>query len=723
MQVKNPPGGIPVRYIKGVGPGKAPCFEKLGVKNVSDLFYYLPRRYEDRSRIVEVKDLEPGSAQAVVGRVLKTGVFTARTGTRIFEMTLGDGQRRVSAVWYNQPFMNKVFSVGQTVMLYGKVELQKRLQITHPAYEILDPGNAKDTSLLPHPSSLDRLKASLDVGRIVPVYPLTANLTQRYMRKVVRRAIRSSLAGAPEVLPTRIRARRKLVDFRFAIENIHFPYSFDNLEKAYKRLVFEEFFILQAVMALKRKKVREKGMRHEAREGLLADFEKLFSFELTGEQKKCIKEIERDMAGDKPMYRLLQGDVGSGKTVIAMYALLLAVANGRQAAMMVPTEILARQHYVTVSESFMPLGLNVRLLVSGIDTGDRERIRKELAEGEADIVIGTHSLIQEDIDYKNLALAVMDEQHKFGVTQRKVLRAKGGTPDTLVMTATPIPRSLALTVFGDMDFSLLKEKPAGRESVTTYRVGEDKRDAVYAFMRDEVSEGRQAFIVYPRVKKSASSDLKSAEEMYDHLRKNVFGDMRLAIVHGGLKTGEKNKVMDEFRAGKSDILVATTVIEVGVDIPNVTVMVVEHAERYGLAQLHQLRGRIGRGKHASYCILIGEPGTDAAHERLCAMAETDDGFKIAEKDLDIRGPGQFLGTRQSGLPEIRFGNIARDFAIMEEARDEAFRLVEEDPQLKDPRNAAIRKAIAERFGVVVRSSEKNVGAGPCACPLPGGEQR
>lgn len=691
MQVKKPPQAVSIRYMKGVGPRKAGLFEKLGIENVSDLLYYLPRRYEDRSNIVEVKDLEPGRSQAVIGKVLKTSVFTARTGTCIFEMAVGDARRRVFAVWYNQPFMKKVFSVGQTVVLYGKCELQKRLQITHPAFEILDEDEATPGSLS------DKLKTSLNVGRIVPVYSLTENLLQQYMRRIIHQAVGSYAGTVQEALPTRIRARKKLVDSRFAIENIHFPHSPENLERAYKRLVFEEFFILQVVMALRRRKVRKKGISHRARETLLADFEKMFDFKFTGEQKKCIKEIEKDMSAGKTMYRLLQGDVGSGKTVVAMYAILLAVEGGYQAAMMVPTEILARQHYVTISKTFMPLGLSVRFLVNGIDQKDRNKIKKELADGEADIVIGTHSLIQEDISYNNLALVVIDEQHKFGVTQRKELRRKGSMPDTLIMTATPIPRSLALTVFGDMDISLLKEKPAGRKTVSTYWVDEDRREAVYAFIREEISKRRQAFIVYPRIKETNFSGLRSAEEMYDHLRKDVFSDLRLALVHGRMRLADKKKVMDDFRRGKSDILLATTVIEVGVDIPNVTVMMVEHAERYGLAQLHQLRGRIGRGEYASYCILVGEPKTASSHQRLSTMAETDDGFEIAERDLDIRGPGEFLGTRQSGLPEIRFGNIARDFAIMEEAREEAFGLVKEDPNLKDPRNSGIVESIRERF--------------------------
>jgi ATP-dependent DNA helicase RecG len=683
MQAKKIPRDVPVRYVKGVGPVNADLFARLGVENVSDLFYYLPRRYEDRSRVVSIKDIAPGDAQAVTGKVIKKSVFTARTGTRIFELVLGDGSARVFAVWYNQPFLSKVFSPGQEIVLYGKVDLDKRLQMTHPAYEIIS--GSKDAA------------GSLEIGRIVPFYSLTENISQRYIRKVVYRAVGTYAPAASDILPTGIRARRKLVDSRFAIENIHFPHSFDNLEKAYRRLVFEEFFILQTVMALRRKKTREGGISHCLHEGLVEDLERLFSFDLTSGQKKCIKEIELDMAEPKAMYRLLQGDVGSGKTAVAMSALLLTCRNGHQGAFMAPTEILARQHYVTVSKTLMPLGLNVRLLVSGMDEEGRDKVKREISSGDADIVIGTHALIQSDVAFSDLGLVIIDEQHKFGVEQRKALSKKGSMPDILVMTATPIPRSLVLTFFGDMDVSSLREKPGGRKEVTTYWAGEDKRHEIYDFISEEVKKGRQAFIVYPRIKKTGSLDLRSIEEMYEGLRKHVFRGLRLAMVHGQMRPADKDRVMDDFRSGEYDILVATTVIEVGVDIPNVSVMLVEHAERYGLAQLHQLRGRIGRGKHSSYCILLGDPTTESSAERLETMSETDDGFAIAEKDLDIRGPGEFLGTRQSGLPELKVGNIARDFGIMEEAREEALALVEEDPSLSDPRNSGLKAGILERF--------------------------
>jgi ATP-dependent DNA helicase RecG len=683
MQVKKDPRKMSVRYIKGVGPAKATLFEKLGVRTVSDLFYYLPRRYEDRTNVVKPSEVEPGRAQAVRGKVMKTSFFRARTGTGIFELTIGDESGRVFGLWYNQPFLGKVFSVGQEVVLYGEVEFSGRLQITHPAFELC---------------AEERSGEPLEIGRIVPFYPLTENLSQREVRRASYRAVKEYAFLAEDPLPTRIRARRHLVDFKFAVENIHFPYSFDNLEKAYRRLIYEEFFMLQVVMALRRRKNLLSGVVHNVEEGLLEDFEKLFPFELTTGQKKCIAEVGRDMSREKPMYRLLQGDVGSGKTAVAIFALLLTCKNGHQGVIMAPTEILARQHHVNISKTLMPLGINVRLLTGGMDPSDREKVRQEALSGEADVVIGTHSLIQQSVMFKDLALVVIDEQHKFGVDQRKELIKKGSCADTLVMTATPIPRSLVLTVFGDMDISSLKEKPSGRQKVMTYWTTPDNRETVYDLIRGETASGRQAFIVYPRIKgRAGAPSTGSVEEMYARLKNDVFPDFRIAMLHGKMTSSEKEAVMKDFVSGKYDILVATTMIEVGVDVPNVSVMLVEHAEMYGLSQLHQLRGRIGRGKHASFCILIGSDDSESYSERMEAMTSMDDGFLIAEKDLDIRGPGEFLGTRQSGLPELKFGNIARDFSIMEEARKDAFETVNDDAELSNERNLAIKARIREIF--------------------------
>lgn len=673
---------VPIRYVKGVGPRRDLFFKKIGVETVSDLFYYLPRRYEDRSRIVGIRDLKAGDEYAIVGRVTKCNVFRARTGTVITEATISDPTGRIYAIWYNMPFLKNVFSGGETVLLYGKVELYNRLQMTHPVYEIMDKDNKK---------------GSLEIGRIVPVYPLIKDISQKQMRKIVHSALESYVGQMPEFLPTAVRARKKLVDVKFAMENIHFPYSVDNLKRAYRRLIFEEFFILQVIMAKRRHALNKEGIAHEPRKGLLKEFEEFFPFTLTGEQKKCITDIEKDMTSERPMYRLLQGDVGSGKTVVAMYAILLSVRNGYQSVLMAPTEILARQHFITVSKTLMPLGLNIRLLADGMDERTRGVILGEIASGEADIVIGTHSVFQKNVQYSKLGMIVIDEQHKFGVDQREELRKKNIKADTLVMTATPIPRSLALTVYGDMDISVLKEKPRGRMPIETYWAGEEERSSVYKFLRHEISEGRQAFIVCPRIKKEGKTTISSAEGVFEGLSKGTFSDMRLALVHGRMKPEEKDKIMAAFLGREYDILIATTLVEVGIDVPNATVMLIEDADRYGLAQLHQLRGRIGRGSHTSYCILMGEPGTEVARERLSAIAEIEDGFEIAERDLDLRGPGEFLGTRQSGLPELKVGSIVRDFEIMEEARQEAFDLIKTDPDLKEPGHEGVRASIEERF--------------------------
>ncbi|MBF0494322.1 MAG: ATP-dependent DNA helicase RecG [Candidatus Omnitrophica bacterium] len=681
MQDKKSSADISIRYIKGVGPKRALVFQKLGIETVSDLFYYLPRRYEDRTNLVRIKDLKPGLEQAVLGKIVKCNIFTAKTGRNILDGVIDDGTGHISAVWYNMPFLRKTLPLGAVIFAFGQVDLFKRLQMTHPSYEIVDE-NKKDIS---------------KIAAIFPVYSLTEDLTQRYLRNTMDTAIHAYLRGMQDPLPTEIRARKKLVDLEFAVKNIHFPQGDEHLARAYHRLVFEEFFILQAMLAIKKKKYFAQGLKHIKDEGLLEEFESLFDFKFTDEQKKCIKEIEDDMASGKAMYRLLQGDVGSGKTVVAMFAMLMSVRSGFQAVMMAPTEILARQHYVTVSKILMPLGVDVRLIVQGIDKNEREVVIETSASGTLDVLIGTHALLGEKIKFKSLGLVVIDEQHKFGVEQRKALRDKNTKAATLVMTATPIPRSLAMTFYGDMDISYLKGKPLGREPVVTYWVGREYREKVYKFVLEELASGRQAFIVYPRIKETDSSDIPSIENMFGELKNGVFKDKNVGMLHGRMVMEEKDKTMKLFKDKKIDVLVATTVVEVGIDVPNATVMIIEHADRYGLAQLHQLRGRIGRGKHTSYCILIGDPKNEISEERLESISGTSDGFEIAEKDLENRGPGEFLGSRQSGLPEIRFGNIIKDYAIMKEAREEAFNLVQADPSLADSRHAGIKACIRERF--------------------------
>jgi ATP-dependent DNA helicase RecG len=536
------------------------------------------------------------------------------------------------------------------------------------------------------------------MGRIVPVYRLTEDVSQRYMRFLSHEAVTRFLFSAKDSLPVNIRARTRLADLQFALRNIHFPASFENLNKAYRRIVFEEFFILQLALALKKKdrEASTPGIRHKLDAELAESFKRLLPYDLTASQLKVINEIQIDMANPKPMNRLLEGDVGSGKTVVAIYALLLTVRNGYQAAVMAPTEILARQHYINISELLMPLGINVRLLVSGLNPKKKLEIKNEIESGEVDIVIGTHAIIWEGIDFGKLGFVVVDEQHKFGVFQRHLLRKKGVSPDVLLMTATPIPRTLALTLYGDLDISVIRELPKGRRPITTYCLEEAKRQSIYQFIKEEIEKGRQAYIVYPRIW-SGKGALKSAARMYNKLQEDVFPDLRLGLIHGRMKVKEKDSVMKKFKDKKIDILVSTTVIEVGIDVANASVMLIENAERFGLSQLHQLRGRIGRGDYPSYCILLGDPAGEAAKKRFDTMSETQDGFRVAEEDMELRGPGEFFGTRQHGLPELRFGNILRDFDIMEEARREAFALVGRDPRLEDARNALVREALKARF--------------------------
>lgn len=675
-----------VRYLKGVGPKKEEILARLGINTVEDIFYYLPRRYEDRSRILPIKDLKPGEHQTVQGEVVTIGGRISKSGMKIFQIAITDQTGFIHAVWFNQPYLKDYFRRGQKVVLYGKVERYDKLQITQPEYEIL---KGDDTD-------------SIHIGRIVPIYPLTAQITQRYLRALVFTALEKHLKILVDKLPTYIRARQKLVDIKFAVNNIHFPLNFESLEKAYKRIVFEEFFMLQLALALRKKDVKTEGTGIEFKPGgELADtFRGTLPFELTAAQKKVVADIDRDCSSGKPMNRLLEGDVGSGKTVVAAHALVAAAQNGFQAVIMAPTEVLARQHFLTLSELLMPLGVNIALLVKGIAPEAKARLLAEIKNGDVDIAVGTHALIQEAVEFKKLGLAVIDEQHKFGVTQRSMLRQKGHNPHILIMTATPIPRTLALTVYGDLDISMIKEMPKGRKPIATYWVEEEKREKVYNFVREELLKGRQAFIVCPLIEgrpDGTRGAAKGAVELFEKLKKEIFPDFEVALLHGRMQLKEKDKVMRDFKKGKTKVLVSTVVIEVGIDVANATVMLIENADRFGLAQLHQLRGRVGRGTHESYCILLANPSTEEARKRLEAVEDTLDGFQIAEADLDIRGPGEFFGTRQHGLPEIRFGNILKDFDIMELARKESFALIAKDPELKEEHHRGLKESLRGRF--------------------------
>ena len=676
----------PMRYFKGVGPKRAELLSKLKIDTAEDMLYYLPMRYEDRSNPTPIKDLKLGEQQTIEGEIINAGSRISRSGMRIFQAALTDKTGLIHATWFNQPYLKDYLKKGQRVVLYGRVEMHDKLQILQPEYEILD----KDE------------KDSIHIGRIVPIYSTTAGLGQRYLRTLADAGLTKCRKFLKEKLPTYLLAREKLVDIKFAIANIHFPTSFANLEKAYNRIVFEEFFMLQLALALKKRGMETgaSGLGHKLSGGLIESFKKSLPFELTEGQKKAIADISRDISRVLPMNRLLEGDVGSGKTVVAAHALVLTVQNGFQGVIMAPTEVLARQHYIGLSELLMPLGINISLLVGGIDAETKKRIASEIGSGRIDIVVGTHAVIQESVRFKKLGLAVIDEQHKFGVTQRAVLKQKGYNPHILVMTATPIPRTLALTVYGDLDISIIRELPKGRKPIATYWVEESKRSEAYNFVKEELEKGRQAYVVCALIEKGPGArgqGPEAAVEMYEKLKNEIFSNYEVGLLHGRMSSKNKENVMKDFKKGALKVLVSTIVIEVGIDVANATIMLIENAERFGLAQLHQLRGRVGRGAHESYCILLADPKTEEAAGRLKAIEGTLDGFQIAEADLAIRGPGEFFGTAQHGLPEIKFGNLLKDFDIMERARIEAFGIVAKDPGLSEEHHRQLKESVFARF--------------------------
>ena len=673
---------IKARYLKGVGPRKMKFLSRLGIDTVEDLLYYIPRRYEDRSKIKRVAEAKPGRFETIKVKVLAFGDRTTRKGMNIFKVAMGDSTGVIHAIWFNQPYMKDKFKIGQELVLYGKVEGRNCFQITNPEYELLA-GTKED---------------SAHIGRIVPVYPLTEDLSQRWLRNILKFVADEYAGGACDMLPDEVRKRNDLMLLKGAIQNVHFPVSEVVLEKARKRLIFDEFLLLQLGIAMKRASVKMdlNGYAHSLEGYLIQKFKKTVPFEFTNSQLKVIQEIEKDMSSPKPMNRLLQGDVASGKTIVALCALVTTIENGYQGALMVPTEILAEQHYKNIEKRLSNFNIKVVLLSGDLKPREKDRRRHMIETGEADLVIGTHALIQQGVRFKKLGLAVIDEQHKFGVLQRSLLKSKSQNPDILIMAATPIPRTLALTVYGDMDISIIGELPPGRGEVKTLYFEEKNRVKAYRIAEEQVKIGRQVYVVYPIIEESERSDLRAATKMHKELR-DLLPDLRVGLLHGRMKSKEKEKIMKDFRDRKIDILVSTIVIEVGVDIPNASLMIVEHAERFGLSQLHQLRGRIGRGKYLSYCVLVARPKNDEARSRIKAMLDTQDGFKIAEEDLEIRGPGEFFGTRQHGLPELKIGNIIRDRDLLELAKREAFELVKKDRFLSRPENRHIRENLKKKF--------------------------
>lgn len=657
------------QFVKGVGPKKIKVLNRLGIETIDDLFYHFPYRYEDRNRLKKISDLEIGKIQSVEAEVLVCGLKRIKSGKTIFEMAVGDDTGKLFIIWFNQPYLKDYFKIGDKLILYGKVEKKKRLQLVNPEYEII---------------SCDEKDDYIHTRRIVPIYPLTKGINQRSLRKIIYKALEKFVHLKKDFLPHLLKNKYNLLHITLAMKNIHFPESFLLLEKSRRRLIFEEFFKLQLIMAFRRLKNKTEagGISHKLKEEEIEEFRRLLLFKLTSSQEEVIKDIEFDMASPISMQRLLQGDVASGKTVVAAYALWLTVKNGYQGALMVPTEILAKQHYLNLKKLFKGSKLNLLLLVSDMSKKEKENAKAKIKKHKANIIIGTHTLIQSGVEFKKLGLVVIDEQHKFGVAQREVLKKKGVNPDILVMTATPIPRTLAYTVYGDLDISVIKELPPGRKSVTTWWVTDKKRAGAYEFIRKQINSGRQVYIVYPIIEESKVLDIRAAKSMHRELKNKIFSEFEVGLIHGQMKSKDKEKVMGDFKKGKVDLLVSTIVIEVGIDISNASIMLIEHAERFGLSQLHQLRGRIGRGGHESYCILVSSSKTEKAKKRLASMSKYHDGFKIAEEDLLLRGPGEFFGKRQHGAPELKIGNILTDVKLLELARGEAFNLAEEDPCLK-----------------------------------------
>lgn len=640
---------------------------------VEDLLHYLPMRYEDRSNLARIADLRDGVTASVGVKVRVGGIVPLKGGRlKMYEFIATDGEGQVRAFWWNQIFLNKVFTRGSRVVLYGQWKWNKHknyFEVENPEYESLtDEENDSDFD-------------AIHTARRIPVYRKLGDFRTRQLRSIFHHILTDLPEPFAESLPAEIIERNLLLRRDAALRNAHFPADDSPIDDynqmtsaAHRRLIFEELFWLTFAIGLRRlERVKEpKGEIIEITDRVREAVRRILPFTPTGAQKRAIKEIVGDMTGDEPMNRLLQGDVGSGKTIVAVQAMVISVENGYQAALMAPTEILAEQHSRNFKRWLAESNYKVELLIGSMKAKEKREVHEALKSGEIDIIIGTHALIQEAVEFKKLGLVVIDEQHRFGVMQRAVIRRHGVNPDVLVVTATPIPRSLAMTIYGDLEVSIIDELPPGRTPVKTFVRGDDRREKIYEFVRQQIQARRQAYVVYPIIEESEKLDLRNATEMYENLRCEIFPEFKVGLLHGRMKSSEKEAVMSAFSKNEIQILVATTVIEVGVDVPNASVMLIEHSERFGLSQLHQLRGRVGRGAAESYCILLAQfSKTKESQERLKVMEETTDGFKIAEKDLEIRGPGEVVGTKQSGLPEFRIANIIRDQKILEIARREA----------------------------------------------------
>ena len=684
----------PLQFLKGVGPRKAADLKRAGLVTVEDLLYRLPFRYEDRSRMQPIASLRPGNKAAVLGEIKSAHLATTRRrGFKIFHAVVGDTSGAIRCTWMNRAFLQDILHPHLQVVIFGDVKLDSTgLHFMNPEFELVG-------------EDLD----AVHTARIVPFYEKTGTVTPNMQRKLVRQALDQLSTTIPDVVPQDIRDRLHLVSRRAAMEESHFPPNEASVHELnafrtapQRRMIFEEFFLFQIGHAWRRHATSTELKPHVPRvdDRIRASAAKILPFKLTPGQKLAVKEIVDDMLLAKPMHRLLQGDVGAGKTIVALLAAIVAMENGLQVAFMAPTEILAAQHYGNIAKLLAQSRFRVDLLTGSTPGLHKHTLLSHIERGSTHLVVGTHALVQDKVRFNKLGLVVIDEQHRFGVVQRAALREKGLRPDVLLMTATPIPRTLALTDYSELDVSKIADLPPGRKPVKTWVKPESRRDEIYQAIREQLDAGRQAYIIYPLVEESEKIDLKSATEMADHLQTDIFPGYRVALLHGRMKQDAKDRVMYAFVSGQVHILVSTTVVEVGVDVPNASIMVVEHAERFGLSQLHQLRGRVGRGAWESHCILLYQaPWTDDARERLKAMADSNDGFVIAEKDLELRGPGDFFGTRQSGLPKLRTGDLVRDRPIMEDAHREARRVVDEGgltPELME----FVQKRWQDQFGLI-----------------------
>ena len=669
-----------VKYIKGVGPNRVVLLNKLGIYTLKDLITYYPRDYEDRSKPKLINEVLDGEEVLIKGFVIsKMLELKIRKNLTIYKLIIRDETGPCTITWYNQPYLKKVFIVGNEYSFYGKISKKgNRVEMNSPVF--------------------DNIETQKNTGKIVPIYPLTYNLSQNTIRQIIENGLNEVEDELQETIPEYLRKEYNLININNAIHNIHFPQEFSDFKKARTRLVFEELLDLQlALLSLKNKYTQEKvGIKFDKNIKISNVINEL-PFKLTHAQLKVLEEIDTNMESEKTMNRLLQGDVGSGKTIVSIIATYKAVKSGYQVAVMAPTAILASQHLESFTEVLSKYGIKCELLVSSITKKKKDEILEKLQSGEIDVLIGTHAILEDNVIFKNLGLVVTDEQHRFGVRQRSTIAAKSNNPDVLVMTATPIPRTLALILYGDLDISIIDELPPNRKKIETYAVTKSMTERVNNFIKKQINEGRQIYVVCPLVEENEEIKANSVIELAEEYKNKVFKDYKVEYIHGKMRPKEKDEIMQKFKDGEIDILISTTVIEVGVNVPNSSTMIVENAERFGLAQLHQLRGRVGRGEYQSYCILKYNSGSDVVRERMKIMQDTNNGFIIAEKDLELRGSGEFFGTKQHGLPEFKIANLFEDMPILQTVNAVANRIISEDPELKMEKNKEIREVISKKF--------------------------